>query len=314
YQSSHLLQSVAEAIQIGEESGTAVQISHLKATGRANWGKVAAVLEIVDRARERGVDVTCDRYPYVASSTGLSAMVPPWVHEGGPTKLVERLKDSRTRRRVAEEMVLPEPLWENFGMSVGWDKILIADCASNRGYEGRNIAEIAAERGQDARDCVFDLLIENDAHVACVLFSMGEEDVVDALRHPSVTIGSDSRAAAPYGPLGKGKPHPRAYGTFPRVLAEYVRNRRSLTWEDAVAKMTSRPADRLGLRGRGRVAAGCFADIVVLDPETVADQATFMEPHQYPIGIEYVIVNGTVVVDGGEHTGMLPGKSLSRGR
>ena len=308
-----LLESVKEAIAIGEKAGLPVEISHHKAGGKANWGKVNESLKMIEDARDRGIDVTCDVYPYVAASFGLSAMLPPWAHEGGTEKLVERLRDAKTRDRLRREMG-EEPASPSSPLkSAGWDATQIARCPNHPDLEGKTVSEIARTRNVDPFALVFDLLTEDPA-ISVVRFVMCEDDVCTVMGHPVSMIGTDGSAVAPYGVLGKGKPHPRSYGTFPRVLAKYVRKQRVLTLENAIRKMTSLPAQRLGLRDRGIIREAMYADITIFNPETISDRATYQSPHQYPDGIEYVIVNGKIAVGKGEHTGALAGKVIPPGR
>jgi len=265
-----LIDSVKEAIEIGEKSKVPVEISHHKASGKSNWGKVKHTLEMIDQARSRGADVTCDVYPYLAGSTGLDALLPTYAWEGGIEKLIQRLKNPRTRQKLRNEMEGKSSLLQ----AEGWNSVMISYCKSRRDYEGKFISEISKQKKMDPYDFVFDLLIEEKASVAIVLFTMSEKDMRTVLRHHASMIGSDSSATAPHGVLGRGKPHPRAYGTFPRVLGEYVRRRKVLTLENAIRKMTSFPARKLKLRDRGLIKEGMWADITVFDPEKVADKAT----------------------------------------
>jgi len=312
-ESTHLLEAVAEAITIGREAGVPVEIAHHKAAGQANWGKVKESLAMIEEARAHGVAVTCDQYPYIASSTGLSVIIPDWAHEGGREGLLRRLQDPATRQRITQEIKTERPGWENVSLESGWHNILIAGARNHRELEGKTTWELAELWGKDPVEASMDLLISEEGEVAVVIFSMCEEDVQTVMRAPFVMVGSDASARAPYGPLGQGKPHPRAYGTFPRILGRYVRELGILTWEEAVHKMTGLPAARLGLARRGLLAEGYYADVVVFDPTTVADTATFVEPHQYPVGIDYVLVNGVLTVEKGEHTGALAGRVLRRG-
>jgi len=305
-----LKDAVREAVEIGEKAGIPVEVSHHKAAGKRSWGRVKQTLKMIDEARNRGVDVTCDVYPYLAGSTGLDALLPPHSWEGGVEKLVERLKDPKTRRRLRREMEEGLEDWSSLLRAGGWDATMIAYCKGHRDYEGRTVSEVAKLKEADPFDFVFDLLIEEKASVGVVLFLMCEKDLRTVLKHPVSMIGSDSSAHAPYGVLGKGKPHPRTYGTFPRVLGEYVRRTGVLTLENAVRKMTSLPAQKLRLRDRGLIREGMWADITVFDPKKVVDKATYSTPHKYAVGIEYVLVNGKVVIDHGEHTGTLPGQAL----
>ncbi len=312
-EASALLEAVGEAIEIGRQGGVPVQIAHHKASNKANCGRVHESLAMMDDARRAGVDVACDQYPYTASSTGLSAVLPKWTLEGGRERLAVRLRHPATRRQIREEMAAARPDWGNLADESGWHNVLIARCRGEPALEGRRLDDIATERNQDPFDTCFDLLIQEEGYVGCVFFSMSEADVRTVMRWPHTMIGSDASSVAPYGVLGEGKPHPRAYGTFPRVLGRYVRDEEVLTWEEAVHKMTGQPAARMGLRGRGELKRGSYADVVVFDPGTVGDQATFAEPHQYASGIDHVVVNGVLVVAAGEHTGALPGRVLRRG-
>jgi len=308
----NLFDSVKEAIQIGEKAELPVEISHHKAGGKTNWGKVKESLKMMEKARTRGVDITCDVYPYTAASFGLSAMLPTWAHEGGTQKLIERLKDPKTRSRLRREMDKGTPTSPSPLKSAGWNATQIAHCRKHPDYEGKTVAEIAKTKNIDPFKFVFDLLIEENAGGSVVRFAMCEEDVCTVLQHPLSMIGTDGSAVAPYGVLGKGKPHPRTYGTFPRVLGKYVREEKILTLENTVRKMTSLPAQKLGLRDRGLIREGMCADIVIFDPKRVVDKASYVNPHRYSVGIEYVLVNGKVTIDKGEHTGVLTGKALRK--
>jgi len=268
---------------------------------------------MIEAARARGIQVTCDQYPYTASSTGLSVLIPDWAHEGGAERMVERLQDPAARARIAQEMRESRPGWENAALESGWHNILIAGARKNHELDGKTTWDLAELWGRDPVEAVMDLLVAEEGSVSIVIFSMCEDDVKMVMRAPFVMVGSDSGAKAPYGPLSEGKPHPRAYGTFPRLLARYVREQGVLTWPEAVRKMTSLPAGKLGLDRRGLLVEGSFADVVVFDPLSVADTATFVEPHQYPVGIDCVLVNGVVTVERGEHTGALAGRLLRRG-
>ncbi len=297
-----LLPAVEEAIEIGEKAGLPVQIAHFKANGRKAWGMVKESLSLVEKARARGVDVTFDQYPYVASSTGLAAILPHWVHEGGPEKMMERLRDPKLRKRMEKEQRIERD----------WDGILVVFAKNNPKYNGKTIAEIAKGQGKKPHDAACDLLIEENTQVPCVMFGMTEEDVKYIMKSPIGMIGSDGTAISPKGVLGRGKPHPRYYGTFPRVLGHYAREEKVISIEEAVRKMTSAPAQRLGLKDRGLLREGYKADIVVFNPETVKDEATFTDPHRFPTGIPYVICNGVFTIDKGKHTGKLPGKTLRK--
>jgi N-acyl-D-amino-acid deacylase len=297
-----LLEAVSEAVEIGERAGVPVQIAHFKASGKAYWGRTEGSLRLVEEGREKGVDVTFDQYPYIASSTGLSAFMPHWAQEGGADRLLERLKDPDVRKRISDGPMT---------VRVDWGSVMVASAKNHPQYEGKTIAEIAEVQGKEEMEAVFDLLLTEEAQVAVVAFGMSEEDVRRVMRSPYGMVGSDGRAVAPRGILGRGKPHPRYYGTFPRVIGHYVREG-VLTLQEAVRKMTSAPAQRLGLRNRGLLREGFKADIAVFDPVTVKDEATFVDPHRFASGIPFVIVNGGVVIDEGEHTGSLSGKAMRK--
>ncbi|MFQ6074252.1 MAG: amidohydrolase family protein, partial [Candidatus Bathyarchaeia archaeon] len=269
-----LFSSVKEAIKIGEEAKVPVEISHHKAAGKANWGKVKETLRMIDEARAKGTDVTCDVYPYTAGSFGLSSMLPPWAHEGGSEKLLERLGNKKTREKLRKEMEEGTPEWPSPLKAADWDATIIAQSRKHPELEGKSVEEIARSKEIDPFEFVFDLLIEESAAVSVVRFAMCEEDVRLVMRHPLSMIGTDSSAIAPYGVLGRGKPHPRGYGAFPRVLGKYVRKEKTLTLEDAVRKMTSLPARKLGLKDRGLIKEDMYADITIFNPETILDKAT----------------------------------------
>ena len=318
-----IVEAVKEAIEIGRRSGVSVQISHHPAK-IGGWGKSKETLRLIEEAREEGIDVNCDMHPYIAGSTGLSALLPPWVQEGGPEKIVQRLKNEELRKKIRQDMIeekIPGPGPCGLVKRGMWDKLMLADCEKNKGLIGLNFEEIARRRGKDPFEAYFDLLVEEEARGMVVGFYYNEEDIRRVLLHPTSMIGSDGYALAPYGPLGKGKMHPRSYGTFPMVFRKYVRGEsrkeliyddgaKLLTLEKAVMKMTSVTAKKLGLKDRGLLKEGMRADIVILDPKRVADKATYLDPYQYPEGIEYVIVNGELVIDEREHTGSLPGMVL----
>ena len=305
-----LLAAVGEAIRVGREAGLPVQVSHIKAAGRPNWGKVADALALVDAARAEGLDVTADVYPYTASSTTLRTLLPDWALEGGVEAMRARLTDPAARARIRRELEAP-PAGQSLLDRVGWENIMVSYCAVRKDAEGRRLSELAAARGQDPIDAALELLEAEGGRAYMILFQLDEADLRRALVHPAVMIGSDGSALAPYGELAQGKPHPRSYGTFPRVLGEYAREQRVLPLARAIHKMTGLPARRLGLRDRGVIAPGARADLVVLDPRRVADRATYEDPHRYPDGIEHVLVNGRFVVKDGEHTGSLPGRVLT---
>jgi N-acyl-D-amino-acid deacylase len=303
-----LLDAVREAIRVGRDADLPVQISHVKAAGRPNWGKVADALALIDAAAAEGLDVLADVYPYTASSTSLRTLLPDWALEGGIDAMIARLDDPPTRARIREQ--LEAPTGQSLLERIGWENVMIAWCATRKDAEGRRVTEIAAARGMAPFDAACELIADERGKAATILFQLDEADLRRALAHPRVMIGSDGSALAPYGELGAGKPHPRSYGTFPRVLGEYAREQRVLALAQAVHKMTGLPARRLGLRDRGVIRVGAKADLVVFDPRRVADQATYQDPHRYPVGIDHVVVNGRLVIKDGEHTGSLPGRVL----
>ena len=303
-----LLQAVTEAITVGREADMPVQISHLKAAGKPNWGKVADALALIDAARAEGLDVLADAYPYIASSTSLRTLLPDWALEGGVDAMLGRLKDSGGRAQIRE--ALTSARGESMALRVGWDNIMIVGTIARRDAEGRRLCAVAAARKLDPVDAIFELLTDERGRCGVILFQMDEADLRRALAHPAVMVGSDGSSLAPTGPTAAMKPHPRSYGTFPRVLGEYAREQRTVSLPQAVHKMTGLPARRLGLRDRGTIRVGARADLVVFDARRVTDVATYEDPHRYPVGIEHVLVNGRFVIKDGEHTGSLPGRVL----
>jgi len=301
-----VVEAVQEAIQISESARIPLHISHLKCQGKRNWDKVDDVFAAIADAEARGVSVTMDRYPYIAYSTGLSNLMPLWSREGGTAKFLERLNDPDTWPRIRKAME------EKIGLLGSWDAVLISSVRlpKNRRFQGRTIAEIVDETGDDPFGFTRTLIIEEDNRVGVVGFGMGEATTEKILAHPKCMPASDASSLATYGALRRGNPHPRAYGTFARVLGHYVRERAIMTLEEAVRKMTSLPATRFGIADRGRLAEDFFADVTVFDPRTVRDVATFRDPHQYAEGFHAVVVNGRVVLEGGERTDALPGKVL----
>lgn len=305
-----LKKAVMEAIEIGEKAGVPVEISHHKASGVKAWGEVKSTLKMIEEARKRDVDVTCDVYPYLATSFSLSAMLPPWAHAGGYDALIGRLKDEEERRKMRRNMEKGLAKWSSPLEQIGWDKIMIASSPKNPKFEGKMIETIVKEKDVDPFNFVFNLLLEENLTVSVIRFTINEEDLRTVLRYPNSMIGSDGSSLAAYGPLGRGKPHPRNYGTFPRVLNQYVRKNHIITIQEAIRKMTSLAAQKLRLRDRGLIRENTWADVVIFDEMRVSDVATFIKPHQYPKGIEYVIVNGVIVVERGKHREVFPGKIL----
>lgn len=307
-ESSKLVESVKETIEIGKKSEVSVQISHHKACGERYFGKVKETLKLIEEARSEGFDVTCDVYPYTATATDLDAILPGWVHEGGIEKMIERLNDRNMREKIKQQI---DPVQKDMG---GYDKIYITYVASekNRIFQGKSLAEIAKSLKKDPLETAFDLIVEERAKVGMMRFAMDEEDVKLVIKSPYSTIGSDGSALATSGILSTGHPHPRNFGTFPRVLARYVRELKLLSVEEAIWKMTSFPARKIGLFDRGILRPGMVADLVVFDLDRVQDLASFEDPKRYPKGIVHVLVNGVLVVRDEEPTGERPGKILRK--
>jgi N-acyl-D-amino-acid deacylase len=312
-ESKDILRALDEAIRIGREGGLPVEIWHLKVAGKSNWGRMGQVVAKIDSARRSGVDVAADTYAYTAWFNSLSAMVPPWAHDGGTAKLIERLRDPAARRRIRRDMLTPDS-WENNEWQDirGPDAILIGAVQNPTllPLQGKTLAEIARQKKADPIDALLDLLIEDQAYTSVAVFGMDEPDVVLALKQPWVSINNDSQGTAPDGLLGQEHPHPRAYGTFPRILRKYVREEKRLSLEDAIRKFSSLPAQRMHLADRGVLKAGMWADVVVFDPEQIRDLATFAKPNQLSQGMRWVLVNGVPVIAAGKPTGKLPGKVL----
>ncbi|MFH1570106.1 MAG: D-aminoacylase [Gemmatimonadota bacterium] len=309
-ESDGLIEAVEEAIEIGRQAEIRVQIAHLKASGYRNWHKVDALVETLEKGAAAGVALGCDQYPYAASSTWLAAILPYWAQAGGGRQIAARLSDPAARERLRQDYQTHRAEWDDRSGVRDWSDILISDCAARPEVLGLTVAEVAARDGKDPFDAALDLMVQAEAQVSCVWFSQSEEVVRRLMAHPLVVVGSDGSCLAAEGPLGRRQAHPRNYGTFVRVLGQYARQDRVLTLEEGVRKMTSETAARFGLSGRGVLEPGAWADVAVFDPQTVGDRATYRDPHQYAAGVPYVLVNGQVVVDGGRHTGALPGQVL----
>jgi N-acyl-D-amino-acid deacylase len=305
--------SLAEVFEIARRAAIPVEIWHLKAAYRKNWGRMPIVLAKIRAARARGLDVTANVYPYTAASTGLSACIPPWALEGGTEKLLARLADPSTRARIKADVLKDSNEWENIYLGSGGASGVLVGSVVNRELEslqGKRISEIAKEQGKDELEALLDIVAADRGQTGAIYFMMSEDDLRAALREHFVSICTDSGARATDGPLAGSKSHPRGWGSYPRVLGRYVRDEHLLTLEDAVRKMTSQPAARVGLKGRGRIRAGAYADVTVFDPARVRDLATFDEPNRYPEGISYVLVNGQLEVDGGRRTESNAGRPL----
>jgi len=303
-----LLESLDETIDVARKTGVSVEISHFKIAYPRNWHKIDAALAKIEEAKKSGILIFCDRYPYIAGSTGLSFYFPLWAREGTTDEFLAKLKDPELESRLRAHLAEQE---KKLG---SWDKVVISSVVTekNKIFEGKSVLEGAKKTGKSPYDFMKDLLIEERNRVGMVIFMMKEENLKRILAHPLVGVGTDGSAVAPYGLLHRGKPHPRHYGTFPRVLGKYVREEKIVSMPEMLKKMTSIPAQKFGFAKRGTLKSGYFADIVIFDPDKVIDKATWTDPHQYPEGIEYVLVNGRVVIKEGDHTGDLPGKILRK--
>ncbi len=311
-ESAAVLSAIDEALRIGKEGHVPVEIWHIKVAGKDNWGHMPEVVAKINSARAQGMDVTADTYAYTAWFNSFSAFIPPWAHDGGDDRLVERLKDPAMRARMRKDMTAPSNDWDNEWQEIpGPESILIGVVHNPKllPLQGKTLAEVAKLQSKDPMDALFDLLID-DVIAEVAVFGMSQPDVTLALQQPWVAIDNDSSGASPDGILGQEHPHPRAYGTFPRILRKYVREEKKLSLEDAIRKFSALPAQRMHLTDRGVLKAGMWADVVVFDPATVRDLATFENPNQLSQGMEYVLVNGVAVIDQGKMTGALPGKVL----
>lgn len=309
---NRITEAILEAADIGRAASIPVEIWHLKVAGRQNWGSMSSVVNLISRHREEGLDITANIYPYPASGTSLSSRIPIWAHDGGVQQLLTRLQDPSTRKKIRDEMTGATAGTDNSFAATGPEGILIAGVQSEslKRYEGMRLIDIARERKIHPVDALIDLVLEDSARVSAVFFSMNEEDVRMAMAQPWVSFCTDGGQRAVDGPLSEGKPHPRAYGSFPRILRLYVREARLLSLEEAIRKMTSLPAQRTGLRDRGLLKPGFFADVVMFDPAKVTDKATFEDPHQYSEGMDLVLVNGVPVWENGSFAGNFPGRGL----
>jgi dihydroorotase/N-acyl-D-amino-acid deacylase len=305
--------SLDEVFEIAQKAQIPVEIWHLKTAYKKNWGRMAHVLSRIKQARDRGLDVTADIYPYIAGSTALSACLPPWAQEGGVDKMLARLRDPQTRQRLKKEISEDQTEWENIYLGSGGPSGVLIGSVVNRELEplqGKRISEIAAEQKKDPLDTVFDLILADHGQTGAIYFMMSEADLRAAMQAPFVSFCTDSGSRATDGPLAGSKSHPRGWGSYPRILGRYVRDEKLLSLETAIHKMTGAPAARVGLRDRGLISEGMFADITIFDPVKVIDKATFESPNQHPAGIEYVLVNGKLSVDKGQRTSALAGRVL----
>ena len=310
-ESNNVIAAVAEAIEIAEKCGVHVEIVHLKCSGTDNWGKAAIVLAMIADAKARGLNVDCDCYPYAAGSNPLKNLLPQWVQADGIVAMIERLRDSEARARIRADIARDG--LNNWGRIASWDCVQISISPNQPQHAGRTIASLAAERGAEAVDTLCDVLAADQGATRVLVTSISEDDIRTIVASPMALVGSDGNCIAPYGVVGKGLPHPRFYGTFPRILTRYVREQNVLPLERAIHKMTGATARALKLKDRGLLREGFCADVVIFDPNDFADRASYADPHQFPSGARTtVIVNGTLVVENATHTGALPGKVLRR--
>jgi N-acyl-D-amino-acid deacylase len=312
-EANQLTQAVEETIRISREAGLPAEIYHLKASGQTNWPKLDQVIAMIEDARRQGLKITADMYTYTAGATGLNSCMPPWVYDGGAEAAYKRLQDPETRKKIADAMRTPSNDWENLYMLAGSpDQILLVAFKSDalKPLTGKTLAEVARLRGKDPIETIMDLVLEDHSRVGTVYFMMDEQNVRKQIRQPWVSFGSDAASMAPEGVFLKSSTHPRAYGNFARLLGKYVREEKVISLAEAVHRLSGLPATNLGLDHRGFIKEGMFADIVVFDPQTIADRATFEQPLQYAIGIRDVFVNGVQVLKDGEHTGGKPGRAL----
>jgi N-acyl-D-amino-acid deacylase len=310
---NRLLESVDELIRISREARIPAEIYHLKAAGQANWPKIDQAIAKIERARREGLQITADIYTYTAGATGLDASMPPWVLDGGYDAAYKRLSDPATRTRIAAAIRTPADDWENLFLAAGSpDRVLLVEFKSDRlkRFTGKTLAEAASLRGEDPVDTIMNLVLEDRSRVGTVYFMISEDNIRKEIALPWVSFGSDAASMAPEPPFTKSSTHPRAYGNFARVLGKYVRDEHVITLADAIRKLTGLPAGNLELDHRGLLEAGMFADVVVFDPQTISDRATFDHPHQYAVGMKHVFVNGVQVLKDGEHTGAKPGRAI----
>jgi N-acyl-D-amino-acid deacylase len=312
-ESDEILPALDEAIRIGREAAIPVEVWHLKTAGKNNWGRMPEVVAKLDSARRAGLDIAADTYAYPAWFNSFSSFVPPWAHDGGTARLLERLRDPEARRRIRQDMEADDAGWDNSWKKIPGPEAVMIGAVQNpelRKFQGKTLAEVAQARGGDPIEALLNFLTDDRAYTGVAVFGMSEPDVALALVQPWVSINCDSEGAAPEGILSRSHPHPRAYGTFPRILRKYVRDERRLTLEDAIRKFTSLAAQRMRLGDRGVLKVGMWADVVVFDPDTVTDRATFAKPHQLAEGMQWVLVNGVPVIAEGKATGARPGKVL----
>jgi N-acyl-D-amino-acid deacylase len=310
---NQLIEAVEELMRISREAKIPAEIYHLKAAGKDNWPKMDRVLAMIEKARADGLPITANMYNYPAGGTGLDACLPPWTLDGGYDALFQRLEDPEMRKKIAAEVQQPSDKWENFYLAAGSpDRILLVGFKNEalKPLTGKSLAAVAKERGKDPIETAMDLILEDRSRVSTIYFLMSEENMRKQVKKKWVSFGSDEASQAPEGVFLKSNPHPRAYGNFARLLGQYVREEKLISLEEAVRRLTSLPATNLGLKDRGALKNGMFADVVVFDPKTIADRATFEQPHRYAVGMRHVLVNGVPVLKDGEHTGAMPGRAL----
>ena len=311
---NQLLEAFDELLRISREAGIPAEVYHIKAAGQKNWGKIDNLLSRIESAQKEGLNIRANMYTYTAGGTGLDACFPPWTEDGGYPALFKRLRDPATREKIKAEVKIDSDKWENLYLSAGSpDRIILVGFKSEKlkPLTGKSLAEVAKVRGKDPIDTAMDLVAEDESRIGAVYFMMSEENVKKEIAKPWISFGSDEASQAPEGVFLKSNPHPRAYGNFARVLGKYVRDEKAIALPEAIRRLSALPATNLGLDHRGFLREGMFADVVVFDPATIADHATFEKPHQYATGVKHVFVNGAQVIKDGEHTGAKPGRALS---
>jgi N-acyl-D-amino-acid deacylase len=311
---NQLLEALNELIRISREAGIPAEVYHIKASGEKNWPKEDELLAQIEAAQKEGLKIRANMYTYTAAGTGLDACLPPWTEDGGYPALFKRLRDPATREKIAAEIRVDSDAWENLYLAAGSpERILLAGFKSEKlkPFTGKSLAEVAKMRGKDPVETIMDLISEDESRIGTIYYLMSEENVKKELAKPWISFGSDEASQAPEGVFLKSNPHPRAYGNFARVLGKYARDEKVITLPEAVRRLSALPATNLGLDHRGFVQDGMFADVVVFDPATIADRATFDKPHQYAVGMKHVFVNGVQVLKDGDHTGAKPGRALA---
>jgi N-acyl-D-amino-acid deacylase len=310
---NRLLEALDELIRISREAKIPAEIYHIKASGHQNWPKIEDLLSRIEAAQKEGLKITADMYTYTAGGTGLDASLPPWTEDGGYPALFKRLRDPATREKIKAEVQKPTGAWENLYLDAGGpEHILLAEFRSEKlkPLTGKTLAEVARMRGKDPIDTAMDLIAEDESRIGTLYFIISEDNIRKELAKPWISFGSDEASQAPEGVFLQSNPHPRAYGNFARVLGKYVRDEKVIPIKEAIRRLSGLPATNLGLDHRGFLKEGMFADVVVFDPATIADRATFEKPHQYAVGVKHVFVNGVQVLKDGEHTGAKPGRAL----